>query len=132
MARYYPNGSNKKRTPKEEEQQQEMNYDFVHNPVTNWWDSNFHSAEDIWNGNIKNERDYYIASMLMGIPGVNGLLKAHWGSSQLQNYMDMYGLGWSDLNAFNLFNGQFGNQGLFNSFRNSTHFVSDMVKELYS
>lgn len=101
----------------------------LHNPITNWWDDNWHSAENAWNGDMQSERDYWMQSFLLGIPGVSGAVQANWNKNALDHYMKQYGLSWSDLKSRNIFGGQFSNAA---AVKNTTNFVSDIIKELYS
>lgn len=96
-------------------------------PGTPWW--SFDNLDNAWNGRMENEWDYWLQSFIMGVPGVNGVFQSNWNKNALQHYMDQYGLTWQDLLSRNVFGGQFSNVG---ALKNTTNFVSDMIKELYS
>lgn len=131
MARYYPNGSNRKRTDRENDLQHQTNNDVL-DFLKNWTapGQGFQNLGSVYNilknGSLRNERDYWVYSMMDSIPGLSGYLKAKGQYSDLLSYMNEYGMDWSDLKPWRV-----SNNGA-RQIMSSINFVGDMVKELYS
>lgn len=131
MGRYYPNGSNKKRTDRENEFQGKVNndlVDFLQNRTM--MGNGFQNLGSLYHvlseGNLRNERDYWVYSVMNSIPGLSGYLQGKGQYSDLISYMDKTGLTWSDLKPWRV-----ANQGA-RSMMSSVNYVGDMVRELYS
>lgn len=78
-------------------------------------------------GKIQNERDYWIYSVANAIPGLSGYLQGIGQYEDLKSYMEKYNLSWNDVKPWRI-----ANTGAQAFYRQTTNFIGDMVKELYS
>lgn len=78
-------------------------------------------------GKLRNERDYWIYSVANAIPGLSGYLQGMGQYEDLKSYMDKYDLTWNDLKPWRI-----ANAGAQAFYRQTTNFIGDMVKELYT
>lgn len=91
----------------------------------------FQNLNSLWNvltsGGVQNERDYWVYSVANAIPGLSGYLQGMGQYEDLKSYMDKYNLSWSDLKPWRI-----ANMGAGAFYRQTTNFIGDMVKELYT